>query len=262
MRGWSPESLLRELRENSLLPEDSVAVCSVGSAARGWSNQGSDFDFNIVSRSGWKHREGHGFPVPLEPGRVPTASFLGHGYRWEVKYWTQDQVSQMLAKITWERFEEGGTPPEKMLSEAEELFIERCVTGIPLEGHDWIEDRRRRIEESAFRAIVVTRSLTRSDGYIEDALGQMSVEDLPSAVLSARSALGHAVDALLESHGCYGSSIPKWRARRYAEISTQVLSYDDYWALETMRGYDPSVPGEWIREVISVCRRISSAIEL
>ncbi|MFJ9556038.1 hypothetical protein ACIRPH_19645 [Nocardiopsis sp. NPDC101807] len=260
--GWSPGSLLRELRGRALVPEDSLAVCNVGSVARGWSNHGSDLDFNVVSRNAWKHGEGHGFPVPLVPDRVPTAFFLGHGHRWEIKYWTEGQVSQILAKVAWSRFEEGGTAPDKVLSEAEELFIERCVTGIPMEGDEWIEGRRREIDGSAFRAIVVTRSLTRSDGYVEDALGQLSVDDLPSAVLSARSAFGHAVDALLESHGCYGSSIPKWRARRYGEISTEVLSYDEYWALETMRDYDPTAPGRWVREVISVCRRISSAIEL
>ncbi|MEU1881475.1 hypothetical protein ABZ470_29605 [Streptosporangium sp. NPDC020072] len=114
----------------------------------------------------------------------------------------------------------------------------------------------------AFQAFLVTRSLAAADGCLDDALGQLATGDVTGAVLSARQALGHAVDALLESRGVYGSQLPKWRARRLAEARLPDLPFERYRALETMASFDQERPEAWVEEVVVLCRALSLRAEI
>ncbi|GAA3229653.1 hypothetical protein MTQ10_23505 [Streptomyces sp. XM83C] len=252
---------LEEMERRGLIPEDCLAVCCVGSVARGWANEGSDYDFNVICRTPWTGESARTIPVPLDPGVVPAVVLYVDGRRWEIKYWVDDQVRQMLDKVTWEQFEEGNSTA-KALVDAEELFLERLSTCLTLSGSAWVEDCKRRVADSAFRAFVTTRSLAEADSSIEDAVGQLAAGDLDSAVLSARKALGHTVDALLESQGNFGSRTPKWRARRFRETRPKELTFEEYWALETMRAFDPEDPRRWVETVVQCCRDLSMEVEI
>ncbi|WP_328315970.1 nucleotidyltransferase domain-containing protein [Streptomyces sp. NBC_00388] len=252
---------LEELERRELLPPDHLAVICVGSVARGWANEMSDYDFNVISRSSWQGDSTRTIPVPLRPDTVPAAVVYVDGRRWEVKYWQDTQVDQMLAKVTWDQFEEGNSTA-KALIDAEELFLERLATCITLSGTSWVRARRQGLEGTAFRAFVTTRSLAEADEAVEDALGQLAANDTDSAVLSARKAFGHVVDALLESHGAFGSRTPKWRARRFREAQPKQLSYAEYWATETMSGFSPEEPGAWVTRVMEQCRDLSIEVEI
>ncbi len=252
---------LEELASRSLLPADPVAVYAVGSLARGWANERSDYDFNVVSLSPWEGASVRTIPIPLDVGTVPTSIRHVAGRRWEVKYWLDSQVDQMLGKVTWEQFEEG-TSTSKALVDTEELFLERLITCLPLCGSDWVAARRESLANTAFRAFVTTHSLAEADGAVEDALGQLAASDVVSAVLSAHKALGHIVDALLESYDNYGSRTPKWRARRFQETSPKELSFEKYWELETMRHYDPNAPQDWVNRVVTLCRNLTLEVEI
>lgn len=252
---------LETLHDRGLLPADHLAVLCVGSMARGWANETSDYDFNVVTRSPWQGASARTVPVPLLPGTVPTASFHVDGKRWEVKYWTDSQVDQMLAKVTWDQFE-AGTTTAKVLIDAEELFLERLISCVTLSGAGWVRGRRQALDGSAFRAFVTSRSLAAADEAVEDALGQLGAQDEHSAVLSARKAFGHTVDALLESREAYGSRTPKWRARRFRDARPDELSYEDYWAMETMRDFDPDRPGAWVTSVVQRCRALALDVEI
>lgn len=247
---------LAELEQRSLLPGSALAVFGVGSVARGWANPQSDFDVNIVSVQPWPTAAGKGLRVPLDPPSVPTEIFPAGGRRCETKYWLDSQVDQLLAKVSWEQFNAGQVAGE-LLIDTEELFLERLVTCVPLTGADWVRRRRDELDASAFRAFVVTRSLAEADGCVEDAMGQLTAGDTHSAVISARKAFGHAVDALLESVGEYGSQTPKWRARRFRAAAPAALGFDDYWAVETMRTFDPDHPAKWVEMVARMCKEIS-----
>ncbi|MFJ8011892.1 hypothetical protein [Streptomyces sp. NPDC096339] len=252
---------LETLQDKGLLPADHLAVLCVGSMARGWANETSDYDFNVVTRGPWQGASARTVPVPLVPGTIPAAAFHVNGKRWEVKYWMDSQVDQMMAKVTWEQFE-AGTTTAKVLIDAEELFLERLTTCVTLSGAGWVRGRRQALEDSAFRAFVISRSLAAADEAVEDALGQLGAADDDSAVLSARKAYGHTVDALLESRGAYGSRTPKWRARRFREAQPVELSYEEYWATETMRDFKPADPGAWVTSVIHRCRELALDVEI
>ncbi|WP_344599698.1 hypothetical protein [Streptomyces glaucus] len=252
---------LEGLELRGLLPADHLAVICVGSVARGWANDGSDYDFNVIAPGPWHGPSARTIPVPLRPGTVPSAVEYVDGRRWEVKYWLDIQVEQMLAKVSWSEFEQGGAAA-RALTDAEELFLERLSTCITLSGASWVRGKRQALARTAFRAFVTTRSLVEADEAVEDALGQLAAGDTDSAVLSAHKAFGHVVDALLESHGVYGSRTPKWRARRLGEARPRQLSYADYWSVETMRDLDPDHPAAWVTQVVQRCRDLSIEVEI
>lgn len=249
------------LQSNGLIPKTCQAILLVGSAARGWANEDSDYDIYLVSTEQWHGESGSELKLPLDPVAVPVHATHVAGRRWELKYWLDTQVDQMLAKVAWEQYSRGLVAGQ-LLTDVEEVFLERLVGCVTLAGADWTDKRRRELTESAFSAFVVTRSLAWTDDSIEDAAGQLKSGDTKSAVLSARKAFGHTVDALLESNGEYGYYTPKWRARRMMAVEPAELKFADYWKFETMRGLDPDNPRQWVEEVITVCRRLAAVIEV
>jgi hypothetical protein len=253
--------VLERLRDEKLLPAGALAVLCVGSVARGWANERSDYDLVVVTHEPFTDERVRSLPVPLEPGILPTVGVRVDGRRWEIKYWLDAHVDQMLAKITWERFE-AGAHASRVLIDVEELALERLVSCITLTGDAWVETRRRELAGSAFRSFAVSRSLAGMDSAVEDALGQLGASDVESAVLSARRAVGHVVDALLESYGCYGSAQPKWRARRFREATPAEVPFGEYWALETMRDLDPAMPKRWVEQTVQWCRRLCMEVEV
>ncbi|MEU9126699.1 hypothetical protein AB0D08_01055 [Kitasatospora sp. NPDC048540] len=250
-----------ELRRRGLVPTDCMTLFSVGSVARGWANQSSDFDFYLVSRSVPRIEGARTVPVPLGHETISTFDFPLDGRRWEVAYWLDSQVDQMLSKVTWSEFD-AGVSSLKVMVDTEELFLERIRTGLPLLGEDWLDRRRVELADTAYQAFLTTRSLAEADGNVEDALGMLVAGDIESAVMAARKALGHAVDALLESHGNYGSRTPKWRARRVKEAALRELPFERYWALETMADYDARDPADWVRRVVTLCKDLSVEVEI
>ncbi|MEU7058737.1 hypothetical protein [Streptomyces sp. NPDC046197] len=250
-----------ELRRRGLVPEDTLTVFNVGSVARGWANPTSDFDFYLVSRTVPGVEGARTVPVPLAHETISTYMFQMDGRRWEVAYWLDSQVDQMLEKVSWEQFD-AGVSSLKAMVDTEELFLERIVTGLPLFGEDWLKRRRAELDETAYRAFVTTRSLAEADGNVEDALGMLEVGDIESAVMAARKALGHSVDAVLEGSGNYGSRTPKWRARRVKEAGLELIPFETFWALETMADYDADDPAAWVRRVVTLCKDLSIEVEI
>ncbi|MEV6328823.1 nucleotidyltransferase domain-containing protein [Streptomyces sp. NPDC051909] len=252
---------LRLLRERELIPEDCLAVSVVGSVARGWHNDQSDFDIYVVTSNEAESAGQSSIAMPLNPPRVRTEMFYAGDRRWEVTYWLDSQYEQMLAKVSWDAFNRG-VAPVRVLAPREELALSRLESCVVLHGAEWFEDRRAHLARTAFRAFLISRSLGAADDCVEDALGQMESGNLESATLSARAALGFAVDALLEGQGEFGSQSPKWRPQRFRAACPPALSFEDYWALETMRGYDPEDPRPWITEVLTICQEISMRVEV
>ncbi|MFI6011968.1 hypothetical protein ACIBAG_24665 [Streptomyces sp. NPDC051243] len=250
-----------ELRRRELVPDDTLTIFNVGSVARGWANPTSDFDFYLVSRAVPVIEGARTVPVPLAHETISTYVFQVDGRRWEVAYWLDSQVDQMLTKVSWEEFD-AGVSSLKAMVDTEELFLERIVTGLPLFGEDWMKRRRAELDDTAYKAFITARSLAEADGNVEDALGMLTVGDTESAVMAARKALGHMVDAVLESSGNYGSRTPKWRARRVKEARLDLMPFETFWALETMADYDAAAPEEWVHRVVTLCKDLSIEVEI
>jgi hypothetical protein len=260
MEPMEAEDWLAPLRQRELIPPDSLAAFVVGSSARGWQNARSDFDIYVVTKNEWDSDTSASISMPLNPPRARSETFFQDSRRWEVTYWVDSQFDQMLAKVSWDEYGRN-TAPTEVLTPREELVLSRLGNCLPVLGTAWIADCRKRLDASAFRSFVVVRSLGQADDAVEDALGQMESGHLEAATLSARRALGHAIDALLEGQGEYGSHMPKWRANRFKAVAPETLSFEEYWALETMQGYDPADPRPWIKDVLTICQDISMRVE-
>jgi predicted nucleotidyltransferase len=249
------------LADRGLLPDDTPSVYVVGSMARGWATLASDIDLVVVTTEPF---EGGGemfmVDVPLRPGAVPTVAFNHGDRRWEIRYWLDDQVDQLFEKVSWAAFDADRKVGDRLV-ETEQLFLERLVSCAPVIGQDWVRRRRDQLAESAFRSLLVMQGLNKTDARTRTALAQLAAGDVESAVLSARDAFGWAMDSLLDGHGEHGALV-KWRARRFRAAAPKLLTFDEYWALETMRDYDPGNPGEWIRRVVAVCKQVSMEVEI
>lgn len=262
--GLSPEAadgVLADLRRSQLVPADCVAVVCVGSVARGWANPGSDVDINVVTSEPARVPGARSLTVRLKPACVPTVSIHDYSRPYELKFWTTGQIEQLLRLVSWENFERGGGTAA-FLPSTEELCLERFLTCAPLLGAEWVQELSRRIEESAFRAFVTVRSLAGADAAVEDVEGQLRAGDVESAVLSARRAWGHIVDAVLESRGVFGATQPKWRARRVRDACLSEFSFDDYWRVETMRDLDLHEPAAWAEDVVRRTRQLTLDVEI
>ncbi|WP_282202950.1 hypothetical protein [Kitasatospora fiedleri] len=232
------------LAARSMLPADPVALFVAGSLIQGWGNPRSDYDIYVITRAPWQTDRTVAHPVPLTPATFHTDVLHEQGRSWEVRYWQADQIDQILAKTAWEGTLET-LPPASRLGVDESVLLQRLPHALAVHGADWVAERARRAEQSAARAMFIVRALDYADGSVDDAVGQLEIGDVHSAVLSARRAFDFAVDALLASHGHYGES-PKWRARRFRAVRPAALSFDAYWSVETMRGYDSADPAAWV----------------
>jgi hypothetical protein len=255
---FDAESCLRHLESHGLTTADTLAMLCVGSTARGWANDASDVDIYVVTESPAAPDGAKSMAVPVSPTTIPAVIDQDGAQRWEIKYWTDGQVDQILAKVDPSRLAPGSVADE--LAEIEENFIERVVSSLPVTGAEWLARRKRQLADSAYRAYLVSKSLHKAEGSVEDAVGQLAAGDLDCAVLSAHGAMRHTVDALLESLGCFGSLCPKWRPRRMRDAAPAQLDFDEYWAMETMQGLDRADPREWVRTIVAWCERTAGGI--
>ncbi|MFG2349681.1 nucleotidyltransferase domain-containing protein [Streptomyces phaeochromogenes] len=248
------------LRGEDLLPDDTLAVFVVGSAARGWAHATSDIDVVVITKSPLQSERTQLLLVPLVPGSLSVATFSALDKRWEVKYWQDAQVDQLYRKVTWKAFEEDQTIGDR-LTEVEELFLGRLLSCVVISGDDWILGRQRELADSAFRSLLVMRALTEADEAAETAIGQIAAGDSECAVLCAREAFGWAVQAILIDQHQYDSGV-KWRPRRFRLVAPALLTFDEYWSIETMREFDPTAPEVWVERVVEVCKKVSMEIEV
>jgi len=260
MNAPDPTLHLRTLDGLGLLPPRRRAVYLAGSVARGWGNDTSDYDFIVIVDEPWRqigpvHKE---VRVPLDPSRVPVEVTYVDDRQWEVAYWEDRQVDQMLAKVVGSA---DAPDPFADITLHEMGFLIRLGYGLELAGGDWLAVRREQLKASRFTRLMIERSLDMMDNATADSAGQLRAGDLISAVMSARIAFGRGVDALLASHGRFRES-KKWRARQMLELSPPELDFARYWAVETMRDFDPDHPGRWIEDTLLLCQNLASAIEL
>jgi hypothetical protein len=246
---------LAELRRRRLLPDSCVAAFAAGSHVLGWENASSDFDLYIISTERWRSDSATAATVALQPNTVLSEMTFVDRRRWDIEYWLDSQVDQLMRTVSWREYDTRAATAD-LMTWHELSFLERLAYGAAVTGEEWLAPRRRAVEESALRSVVVNRSLRLLDSALEDAIGQLASGDVDSAVLSARQAFGQAIDALLASEDL-GSLRGKWRARQFRRSSQRVLSFEEYWAVETMRTFDPADPAGWVTEVVLLCQRIS-----
>jgi hypothetical protein len=233
-------------------------VFTAGSLVQGWGNVDSDVDLYVVCRQPAAtpfFADLH--MTRLAPPGIPVGVLIAVGRECDIELWTDDQVDQVLSKVTSAE-QARSTSLLEGFSYFELDFLEKLSHGLPLLGADEFYGLRRRIEDSAWKNIQTCQALALADIYLADALGQLESGDEVSAVLSTKLAFGHAADAACYARGEYGRN-PKWRARRIRQAANPVLPFDRYWAVESMAGYDDEDKASWILGTVALCRDISTA---
>lgn len=91
-----------ELAERGLLPRERSAVYLSGSLVRGWGNAQSDLDVIVVSGGTCVPETNGSRPAAVAPGFLPVHSFYAGDRRWEVEYWTESQVDELLDAVSRE----------------------------------------------------------------------------------------------------------------------------------------------------------------
>ncbi|HWO58870.1 MAG TPA: hypothetical protein VNO31_02350, partial [Umezawaea sp.] len=147
---FNPSTALTELDSRGLLPPEVSAAFLCGSLARGWGNAKSDADVYLVVPEAWESATATGIHLPLDPEIVPLETIYVGERQWEVKYWLDRQVEQVLDKAAWSRFENDRT--EQRVTRNEQDLMARVLSCVPIAGDDWITDVRTRIRESAYEA--------------------------------------------------------------------------------------------------------------
>lgn len=249
------DECLAELTSRDLVPAGAHCVFVSGSLVRGWGNSTSDLDIYVISTGAWTGTPVETVPVRLQPAIVPVNAFFAGNRRWDVEYWQETQIEQLFGYVSWPAYDSGSLRTQP-LGRHEVDVLEQLSYGRPLLGVEWLRAHQRRLADSALRTHLVSQRLNLADIYVEDAAGQLQSGDVECAVLSARIAFGHAVDALTARHGELGQN-PKWRPKRLRAVDQPVLDFDDYWRVETMREYDPARPASWVRDVLERCRLIA-----
>ncbi|MER8235554.1 hypothetical protein [Streptomyces sp. NPDC094049] len=251
---------LEQLRELGVLPATCRSVYVSGSLVRGWGNALSDVDVYVITEADYRSDTAVYGQVPLETDTLPVEIRYVDGRRWDIEYWRSDQIDQVLAKVDWSVLE-GSQEAGRRLSTDELDLLERLSYAQPLAGEEWLASRQKRLADSALRSVMVARALNGADTYTEDVVGQLEADDVDSAVLSVKIAFGYAMDALLAFEGEYGQNA-KWRARRFREADPTIVTFDQYWAIETMRSFDPSAPRAWVEEALRLCQHVSMEVSV
>lgn len=251
---------MRELRHRKVIPAEPACVFLAGSLVRGWGNATSDLDIYVISDEAWTGEYVEVSSVSLVIGTVPANSFYVGDRRWDLEYWHTAQIEQLLDEVSWAHHDSGALR-DRSFNGYEVNVIERIAYGLPVAGAEWLAACQQRLKESALPTHLVTQRLHLTDTFVEDAVGQLQAQDYQSAVLSARRAFGCAVDALMASCGEFGAKM-EWRARRFKTVRQDVLSFEDYWRIETMASYTERRPAAWVEEVLEACRRLAMNIEL
>ena len=245
------------------LPDDMLCVYAAGATAVGWGHARSDLDVYVVSRSSprvaWNRLAELGADVEPDEAVVPRLSPLVEGVQAEIEYWRADQVDAVLARF-FDAHWAAGIREDPPFTDADVEFAHRLRTGLPLVGADWLDSRRSSVDWRALERVLVRRRMDAADGYLDEALGLLEHGDEDTAALSAHVAFGYVVDALTIQGGVL-SVKAKWRARLVAEVRPPALQWDDYWAVETFRGYDPEHGREWVETVVARCRALMLEVE-
>jgi predicted nucleotidyltransferase len=253
---------LADLGSAGVLPDTYLCVWVSGSLVRGWGNARSDLDVYVIAEERTTAAAPTTEVVALDPPGVPVKALYIGDRRLDIEYWLDDQVDQLLGKLTWAALEDAGGAGED-LTRTEWVFLDRISYGVSVHesGIDWLHRRRKQLRASACQSVRTAHCLTLADHFVEDALGQLDADDLRSATLSATMAFRSTIEGLLASHGRICAA-EKWRARQMSEVEPPEITLERYWELETMRGYDEADPREWVRSTLEVCAELHELISV
>ena len=109
--------------------------------------------------------------------------------RWDVDFWTDEEVDRLLRAVSWQALESGRSVG-MTLRRYELEFVQRLGTARAAEGQDWVRRRQQDFAGSAVRTMVTTQLLMTVDRERERAGRLLAAGEAEAAVLAARAAVG------------------------------------------------------------------------
>jgi hypothetical protein len=253
---------LDEVRAN--VPLDG-AVCAYvsGATGSGWEHPASDLDLYVVSlgppKGAWERVRAQA-GLHEDAAVVPRLSVSSRGRRWDVEYWTEQQMGGVVSRF-FDPYWAAHLREDPPFDDLDVEFLHRVRTAIPLLGADWLAGFVEDVDWDGIRRVLLERRLDAVDAYLEEALGLLAHGDVPGALLAAREAFVYVVDALTVNCG-FLSVKRKWRARRMAELQPPELPFEEYWNYEIMAGYTAASAGRWIEGLVRRCRELVLTVPL
>jgi hypothetical protein len=176
---------------------------------------------------------------------APVAAFYVGETRWDVEFVAAGDVDSAIAKV--EELDESDDPA---VSEHEIDLLSRLSVAAPVKGVEQLEAWKSRLQASRLSSVLAARYLTAADGHVEDALGLLEVDDVPTAAYCARLAFELGTDALLAAEGRYWPT-PKWRIAQLRRGPAGSVDLEEYLAVTEMRALDGRA---WVERVVDRVR--------
>lgn len=240
------------LREAAPVPDGLVCAYVSGSVVAGWGHAESNVNVYAVcgvefEPAGCVHKPIAGPEGTYEGGTVPSVVARVADVGVVVEYWPVERIEEMLR-----RCEVDGRSP---VTAHNVEFLYRLGAGMAIHGDAWLAATKDRLDRSNLRAILLSRAVEAAGKSLEDTSGLLDTGDHVSALLTVQRTFRCVVEAALLDAG-HLPPTPRWRGRKLREARPRLLPFDEYWAWETMAGFDPERPEVWIRRLAERCAAI------
>ncbi|MFG3107094.1 PqqD family peptide modification chaperone [Streptomyces tendae] len=237
---------------------DATCVFISGSLVDGWGNERSDLDIFVIAPEARIAGV-----IPDSVARIGGDSDDGHfdamgtvgGFRADIEFWSEEHVDALIGKAQPRDEPYLGRAGEPDAAEQDLLY--RLHIGMPLSGHEWLAERKRRIDASDFSVWLAENYKVDGENQLDDLIGMIASNDVKSAVLMARDTYLSAVQAVLAHRGDISPS-SKWIAHRLARADIDDLPMDDAWNILTMRD---CTDADWPIAVARKAHRLFLAVE-
>jgi hypothetical protein len=250
----------RSLARLGALPAAYEAIFLSGSVGEGWSHANSDLDVYVIADQPVADDRVTFDHVRLDPDVVPSLSAWAGGRRVDVQYWHPSQIDQVLAKVG-ELPQSGRQGAGSDLDPLEIAIVHRISVAVALENERWLRATKKRIRESAVRAIVACRYFNLAESLLNDATGLLRSDDLESAVLAARRGFDLTIDGLLATYGELAPS-QKWRARKLRRSRPGEIGWEEFWRLAVMADLPALGERRWVEAVVARCQTLIGSVEI
>jgi hypothetical protein len=149
-------------------------------------------------------------------------------WRIDVEYWNKNEIFAAAERLNQCPIEDWNACRRISLSDLH--IAQRVDRGIPIIAAEQFEELRAAFNFKRVCDVIVSRCLSGYEGVAEDLAGAIESQQSGMALMSAREAMGLAIDAHLATRGETNIK-PKWRFEKLKKWGEDRL-LERYWALE------------------------------
>lgn len=227
----SPDQSVAFAAEIRRLPDDLVFLS--GSRAEGWHNNGSDYDWYVItSAPAVGEAAGRLWTSGQSSKEVEISYELNGTSHVEVQYWPRDLVEELRTFTNSSRLQGFSELPPRYVD-----FIHRLKIGIPIGNPAEFERLHASFlwdEYAYYRAISSERLF---EAYLHDSGHFLEEGRLGEALITGRLALEASVDCYLSLKGETNPG-SKWRLRKLKRTSGSTALHSAY--MDVLTGWDTS----------------------